>query len=148
MKWRVITGWYVITRNQYNCQWDFYLWFENVFSHQIWTLWLIGIYVSNQSIDRIDELCVQFALDPNITSGELRTQKLKSHVMWTRSLNVLPLKPGVGQYIAIYATLIARDFFLAYSTLPVHWPAFFPKPLLIFPVSAVANTWFLCRPAE
>ena len=29
-------------------------------------------------------------------------------------LKVLPLKPGVGQYIAIHATLTARDFFLAY----------------------------------
>ena len=29
-------------------------------------------------------------------------------------LNVLPFKPGVGQYIAIHATLTARDFFLAY----------------------------------
>ena len=34
------------------------------------------------------------------------------------------------------------------STLPVHSPAFFPKPLPIFPVLAIANTWFLCRPAE
>ena len=32
----------------------------------------------------------------------------------TQSLNVLPLKPGVGQYIAIHATLTARNFFLAY----------------------------------
>ena len=47
-------------------------------------------------------------------SGELRTQKLKSHLVRTQSLNVLPLKPGVGQYIAIHATLTARDFFLAY----------------------------------
>ena len=46
-------------------------------------------------------------------SGELRTQKLKSHLVRTHSLNVLPLKPGVGQYIAIHATLTARDFFLA-----------------------------------
>ena len=30
-------------------------------------------------------------------SGELRTQKLKSHLVRTQSLNVLPLKPGVGQ---------------------------------------------------
>ena len=30
------------------------------------------------------------------------------------SLNILPLKPGVGQYIAIHATFTARDFFLAY----------------------------------
>ena len=67
-------------------------------------------------------------------SGELRTQKLKSHLVRTQSLNVLPLKPGVGQYIAIHATLTARDFsFLLISTLPVHSPAFFPKPLPIFP---------------
>ena len=48
-------------------------------------------------------------------------------------LKVPPLKPGVSQYIAIHATLTARDFFLVYSTLPVHSPAFFPKPLPIFP---------------
>ena len=67
-------------------------------------------------------------------SGELRTQKLKSHLVRTQSLNVLPFKPGVGQYIAIHATLTARDFsFLLISTLPVHSPAFFPKPLPIFP---------------
>ena len=47
-------------------------------------------------------------------SGELQTQKLKSHLVRTQSLNILPLKPGVGQYIAIHATLTARDFFLAY----------------------------------
>ena len=29
-------------------------------------------------------------------------------------LNFLPLKPGVGQYIDILATLTAKDFFLAY----------------------------------
>ena len=34
-------------------------------------------------------------------------------------------------YIAIHATLTARDFLLI-STLPVHSHAFFPKPLLIF----------------
>ena len=47
-------------------------------------------------------------------SGELRTQKLKSHLVRTQSFNVLPLEPGVGQYIALHATLFARDFFLAY----------------------------------
>ena len=47
-------------------------------------------------------------------SGELRTQKLKSHLVRAQSLNVFPLKPGVGQYIAIHARLTARDFFLAY----------------------------------
>ena len=47
-------------------------------------------------------------------SEELRMQKLKSHLVRTQSLNVLPLKPGVDQYIAIHATLTAKDFFLAY----------------------------------
>ena len=43
-----------------------------------------------------------------------------------------PLKPGVGQYIAIHATLTANDFFLLISTFPVHSPAFFPKPVHSF----------------
>ena len=47
-------------------------------------------------------------------SGELRTQKLKSILVRRKSLNVLPLKPGVGQYIDTYATLTAREFFLVY----------------------------------
>ena len=47
-------------------------------------------------------------------SGEVRTQKLKSHLVRTQSLYVLPLKPGVGQYMSIHATLTARDFFLAH----------------------------------
>ena len=42
-------------------------------------------------------------------SGELQMQKLKSHLMRTLSLNILSFKPGVDQY----ATLTARDFFLA-----------------------------------
>ena len=81
-------------------------------------------------------------------SGELRTQKLKSHLVRTQSLNVLPLKPGVDQYIAIHATLTARDFFLAYFYPSGPFTCIFPKPLAIFPVLAVASTWFLCRPAE
>ena len=47
-------------------------------------------------------------------SEELWTQKLKSHLVRTQSLNVLPLKPRVGQYIVVHATRTARDFFLAY----------------------------------
>ena len=47
-------------------------------------------------------------------SRELQIQKLKSHLVGTQSLNILPLKPGVGQYIAIHAKLTASDFFLAY----------------------------------
>ena len=47
-------------------------------------------------------------------SGELRTKKLKSYLVRTQGLNVLPLKPGVGQYVAIRAALAAGDFFLAF----------------------------------
>ena len=49
-------------------------------------------------------------------SGEMRTQKLRSHLLKTPSSNVLPLKPGAGQYIAMHATPTARDFFLANSS--------------------------------
>ena len=49
----------------------------------------------------------------NPAEGSCGRRKLKSHVVRTQSSNVLPLEPGVGQYIAIQATLTARDFFLA-----------------------------------
>ena len=82
-------------------------------------------------------------------SGELRTQKLKSHLVRTQSLNVLSFKPGVGQYIAIHATLTARDFFLAYFYTSGPFTCIFSKTSPNFlPLLAVANTWFLCRPAE
>ena len=58
-------------------------------------------------------------------SGELRTQKLKSHLVRTQSLNVLPLKPGVGQYIVYMLRLLPGISFLLISTLPIHSPAFF-----------------------
>ena len=61
-------------------------------------------------------------------SGELRTQKLKSHLVRTQSLNVLPLKPGVGQYIAIHATLTARDFLLVYFYPSGPFTCIFSKP--------------------
>ena len=66
-------------------------------------------------------------------SGELRMQKLKSHLMRTQNLMVLPLNSGVGQYIiAMHATLTARDFFLAnfYPSGPFN--CIFPKPLPSF----------------
>ena len=62
-------------------------------------------------------------------------QKLKSHLMTTQSLNVVPLKARVGKYIAIHAALTARDFFLIF-TLPVHLSAFFYK---------ISPDFFLCR---
>ena len=66
--------------------------------------------------------------------------QIKSHLMRIQSLKVLLLKPEVGQYIAMHATLTAKDFFLANSTLPVHSPAFFPNPSQVFPVLDAANT--------
>ena len=60
-------------------------------------------------------------------SGELWTQKLESHLVRTQDLNVLPLKPGVGQYIAIHATLLPGISSLFISTPQVCLPAFFSK---------------------
>ena len=61
-------------------------------------------------------------------SGELRTQKLKSHPVGTQNLNVLPLKPGVGHYIAIHATLTAKDFLLVYFYPSGPFICIFSKP--------------------
>ena len=73
-------------------------------------------------------------------SGELRTQKLKFHLVRTQSLNVLPLKPRVGQYIAIHAKITARNFFLAYFYPSGPFTCIFQNLPRFFPVLAVANT--------
>ena len=83
---------------------------------------------------------------PTVGSCGRRNQ---AHLVRTQILKVLPLKPGVGQYIAIHATLTARDFFLAYFYTSGPFTCIFSKTSPeIFPVLAVANTWFLCKPAE
>ena len=70
------------------------------------------------------------------SSGELRTQKLRSRLLRTQSLKVLPLKPGVGQYIAIHAAaLTARDFFLA---------NFYPSSPFACIFSKTSPEFFLC----
>ena len=46
-------------------------------------------------------------------------QNLNSHPLRTQSLKVLPLKPGVSQYIAIHAMLTARDF-IVFMWVPGH----------------------------
>ena len=61
-----------------------------------------------------------------------------------------PCKAWSSQYIAIHATLTARDFFLSclflyFQSIHLH---FFQNLSRFFPVLAVANMWFLCRPAE
>ena len=88
--------------------------------------WCTNVAVKEQHCCQNIEL-LSVALRPFARSGELRTQKLKSHLVRTQSLNVLPLKPGVGQYIAIHATLTARDFFLAYFYLSGPFTCIFSK---------------------
>ena len=73
-------------------------------------------------------------------SGELWTQQLKSPLMRTQSWKVLPLKPGVGQYIAMHATLTARDFFLANFYPFGPFTCIFSKTSPEFFLLAVANT--------
>ncbi len=86
------------------------------FYHGIWSCWLHSKTIEFMKCFVLFCTYVYYILFSvkRPRSGELRTQKLKSHLVRTQSLNVLPLKPGVGQYIAIHATLTARDFFLAY----------------------------------
>ena len=72
--------------------------------------------------------------------GELRTQKLKSHLVRTQGLRVLPLKPGVGQYIAVHATLTAREFLLANFYPFGPFTCIFPNLSRVFLVLAVAKT--------
>ena len=74
-------------------------------------------------------------------SGELSTQKLKSHLLRTQSLKVLPLNPGVGQYMTMYATFTARDFFLTnfYPSGPFTC-IFFKNLSRVCPVLVVADT--------
>ena len=67
-------------------------------------------------------------------SGEAADTEIKVPSEMNSELKGSPLKPGVGHYIAIRATLTARDFFLAYFDPPVNSPAFFPKHLPIFPL--------------
>ena len=68
-------------------------------------------------------------------SGELQTQKFKSHLVRTQSWNVLPLTPGLGQYIAKHATPTARDFFPAY---------FYPSSPFICIFSPNLSRFFSC----
>ena len=74
-------------------------------------------------------------------SWELWTQKLKSHLMRTQSLKAFPLKPGVGHYITMHATLTAWDFLLANFYPSGPFTCIFPKSLVrFFSVLAMANT--------
>ena len=73
--------------------------------------------------------------------GTADAEEVKSRLMRTQSLKVLPLKPGVGQYIAMHTRLTTRNFFLAnfYPSGPFTC-IFFQNLSLVFTVLAVANT--------
>ena len=62
--------------------------------------------------------------------------------MRTQSLKVFLLKPGVGQYIAMHAKPGISSLLI--STLPVHSPAFFPKPLKFF----LCQLWLTLVPVQ
>ena len=88
----------------------------------------------------LNGLCQIEVIAVHSRSWELRTQKLKSPLFRTQSLKVLPLKPGVGQYIAIHATLTAKDFFFAYFYPSGPFTGNFSQNLSrFFPVLAVAH---------
>ena len=71
----------------------------------------------------------------HLCSRELQMQKLNSHLVRTQSANILPLKPGAGQHIVIYAMLTARVFFLAY---------FYPSSPFTCIFSKTSQNFFLC----
>ena len=55
--------------------------------------------------------------------------EIKSHLLRTQSSKVLPLKPGVGQNIAMPALPTARDFLFANFYLPRPFTSIFPEIL-------------------
>ena len=63
-------------------------------------------------------------------------------------LNRSLFKAWSSQYIAIHATLTARDFFLVYFYPSGSFTCIFPERLPFSSVLAVAYTWILCKLAE
>ena len=69
-------------------------------------------------------------------SGENTKLKRTPFKAWSRSVH--------SHTCYAYCQGFLPCLFLPFRFIHLH----FSKPLLIFPVLAVANTWFLCRPAE
>ena len=90
-----------------------------------------GAGITKEQLPHVGQRLAMF--DPH--SWELRAQTLKSQLVRLQSLNVLPLKPGVGQYIAIYAMFTAKDFFLAY---------FYPSSPFTCTFSKTFHNLFIC----
>ena len=98
--------------------------------NEIWKFW--NFLESGLSGPRMVSLCTLFewlhydtvSISMSPCNGELWVQKY-GHICWEkRAQSSLPLKPQIGQYIAIHAMLTAR----------------FSKTSRVFPVLAVANT--------
>ena len=85
---------------------------------------------------------VAAAVVPPPRSGELRTQKVKSHLVRTQSLNVLPLMPWSRSVYSYTCYAYCQGFFfLAYfCTSGPFTCIFFKTSPDFFPVLAVANT--------
>ena len=73
-----------------------------------------------------------------VPSGENTELKRSPFQTWSRSV----------YSHTCYAYCQGFLSFLLISTLPVHLLHFFQNLSRFFPVLAVANTWFLCRPSE
>ena len=59
------------------------------------------------AFSRDQRMCAIIYFEPRI--GELRTQKLKSRLVRTRSLNVFPLKAGVGWYMTLCQKFLLKS---------------------------------------
>ena len=72
-----------------------------------------------------------------VPSGENTELKRSAFKAWSKSV--------CSHTCYAYCQGFLPCLFLPFRFIHLH---FFPKPLLIFHVLAVSNTWFLCRPAE
>ena len=131
-----------------------YLLAENVNESNFWPLWVswspierfcwpiqlnVSVYVT-LSVSVCLCVCVSLCVTTPLTPLSHRqwvtaeTEIKIPSVENTEPTNVLPVKSGLGQNIAMHASPTARKFFLVLiSAIPVHWPSFFPSPLLLNP---------------
>ena len=97
---------------------------------------VLFIVVSNDKFLHMLYIVLSSTRQWGIADAEIKEPSVEN-----QELKGSPLKPGAGQNITMHDSATARDFCLKLiSTFPVNSPAFFPKPLLSFPVLAVANT--------
>ena len=119
------------------------------FYAKFWSIDLIGWLVFNSGErEREREFCTSSYLS---TVSWCVTKKIAhfTHSQWSTAYegikdpSVENPELGAGQYIAMHVNPTAKDFFLLFSTLLVHSPAFFPKPLPSFACVSYGWRWFL-----